>query len=134
MVCLKDGVGTSGFRAEEGVAQGKITLASNYDEYLKSISPQSIPSSVAKPTQTAMDKQRKLDREARERKKQQAAAVQRLEEEIFADETRISELEELFSDPDTYSGGDVSGMQKEYNTLKEHLDALYAQYEALIQT
>ena len=106
----------------------------NYDEYLKSISPQSIPSSVAKPTQTAMDKQRKLDREARERKKQQAAAVHRLEEEIFADETRISELEELFSDPDTYSGGDVSGMQKEYNTLKEHLDALYAQYEALIQT
>lgn len=103
----------------------------NYDEYLKSITQQNSLPPAARPTQTALCKQRKLNREEREIKKQQAAAVRKLEEEINADEIRISELEKLFAKPDTYSGGDISSMQKEYNALKEHLELLYAQYEAL---
>ena len=82
-------------------------------------------------TKTALDKQRRLDKAERERKKREAALLRSTEADITQTETRISALEALFSQPDTYADGNISSLQKEYNTLKEKLEALYLQWENL---
>lgn len=103
----------------------------NYDQYLKSKAPETVLDSQPQITKTALDKQRRLDKAARERKKQEAALLRSTEADIIQIETRISALEALFSQPDTYSDGNISSLQKEYNTLKEKLEALYLQWENL---
>lgn len=103
----------------------------NYDQYLKSKAPETVLDFQPQITKTALDKQRRLDKAARERKKREAALLRSTEADIIQIETRISALEALFSQPDTYSDGNISSLQKEYNTLKEKLEALYLQWENL---
>ncbi len=103
----------------------------NYEQYLKSSAP---PSQAAPPlqiTKTAADKQRRLAQADRDRKKREAALLRGIEENISQAESRKAALETLFMQPDTYSRGDISALQKEYNDLKENLDELYSQWESL---
>lgn len=103
----------------------------NYDDYLKNVSAQSAPVPSPEISKTAADKIKRREKAARERRKQEAAALRQAETDITSAEARKAELENMFADPNTYTRADMPQLQKEYSELNERLNELYALWESL---
>ena len=103
----------------------------NYDDYLKNVSAQSAPVPSPEISKTAADKIKRREKAARERRKQEAAALRQAETDITSAEARKAELENMFADPNTYTRTDMAQLQKEYSELNERLNELYALWESL---
>lgn len=121
-----------------------INYLGNYDYYLEKC--QELTEVYVKPREGAMPaapgkegsdtKQDWKQQKAQEaRKRKHANELKKAEEAIEETEGRIAELEEAFQDPDIATNSARLGeLHREYDELKNHLEDLYQQWEALAST
>lgn len=121
-----------------------INYLGNYDYYLEKC--QELTEVYVKPREGAMPaapgkegsdtKQDWKQQKAQEaRKRKHANELKKAEEAIEETEGRIAELEEAFQDPDIATNSARLGeLHIEYDELKNHLEDLYQQWEALAST
>ncbi len=107
----------------------------NYDAYAEKVSRDQAPDGeTAGMTRTALDKERKRDREEKQRRKAEAEKLKRTEKEIGEAEEARAALEERLADPETYRNpGKAEELTRRYNALKEEIDRLYARWEELAE-
>jgi len=118
------------FVLEEG---GIREYLGNYDSYFEKVSRDAEPDAeTAGMTRTALDREKRRSREETQRLKEKKEQLKRAEEAIAKAEREAAELEAVLADPETYRDPAAAAEKtKQYNRLKETIDALYAEWETI---
>ena len=105
----------------------------NYDSYAEKVRRDQEPDGeISGMTRTAMDKERRKSREEEKRLKEQRDRLKAIEKEITAVEAEAEKMEALLAAPDTYRNPqEAAEKTKAYNALKEKIERLYEEWEAL---
>ena len=107
----------------------------NYDSYFAKVSRDQEPDGdTAGMTRTALDKEKKRSREELRRIREAKERAKEAEKRITEAEQELAGLEARLADPETYRDPETgAALTKQYNTLKETVDRLYAEWEALAE-
>ena len=105
----------------------------NYDSYFAKISRDQEPDGdTAGMTRTALDKEKKRSRDEQRRMKEAKEQLKAAERRVAEAEEEMTRLEAKLADPETYRDPETAAaLTKQYNALKETVDCLYAEWEAL---
>ena len=114
---------------EEGIRE----YLGNYDSYFAKISRDAEPDGeTAGMTRTALDKEKKRSREEQQRLKERKERLKQAEEAVAKAEREAGELEKALADPDTYRDPEAAAEKtRQYHLLKEEINRLYGEWEAL---
>ena len=118
------------FVLEEG---GIREYLGNYDSYFEKVSRDQEPDGeTAGMSRTALDKEKKRSREEQQRLKERKERLKKAEEAVARAEAEAAELEKELASPETYRDPEQAALKtKEYHALKERIDRLYREWEAL---
>ena len=118
------------FVLEEG---GIREYLGNYDSYFAKVSRDEEPDGEnTGMTRTAQDKEKKRSREEQQRLKEQKDRLKQAEEAVARAEKEAEELEQALAAPETWQDPDAAAEKtRRYRLLKEEIDRLYAEWEAL---
>ena len=118
------------FVLEEG---GIKEYLGNYDSYYDKVSRDIEPDAeTAGMTRTALDKEKKRSREEQQRLKEKKEKLKLAEEAVAKAEQEAGDLEAMLADPETYKDtGKAAELTKRYNEIKEKINRLYSEWEAL---
>jgi len=105
----------------------------NYDSYFAKVQRDAeTDGETAGMTRTALDKEKRRSREEQQRQKEKAARLRSAEEAVARAEEEAAEMERILADPETYRDpGKAAERNREYQALKEKINRLYAEWEAL---
>ena len=115
---------------EDGVLKEYL---GNYDSYFAKVSRDQLPDSeTAGMTRTALDKEKKREREEKRRRKEAEDRLKETEERIARAEEESAGLEAVLADPETYKDpAKAAELTRAYHALREEITALYALWESL---
>ncbi len=105
----------------------------NYDSYYAKVSRDQEPDGdTAGMTRTAVDKEKKRSRDEQRRLREAKEQLKAAEKRVAEAEEELAGLEARLADPETYRDPEQgAALTKQYNALKETVDRLYAEWEAL---
>ena len=105
----------------------------NYDSYYARVSRDQEPDGdTAGMTRTAVDKEKKRSRDEQRRLREAKEQLKAAEKRVAEAEEELAGLEARLADPETYRDPEQgAALTKQYNALKETVDRLYAEWEAL---
>jgi len=105
----------------------------NYDSYFEKISRDQEPDgSAPQMTRTALDKEKRRSREEEKKAKELRDRLKAAEQAISKAEEEAGGLEAALADPETWKDPDAAAeLTRKYNALKDRIEELYEQYEAL---
>ena len=105
----------------------------NYDSYYARVSRDQEPDGdTAGMTRTAVDKEKKRSRDEQRRIREAKEQLKAAEKRVAEAEEELAGLEARLADPETYRDPEQgAALTKQYNALKETVDRLYAEWEAL---
>ena len=105
----------------------------NYDSYFLKVSRDQEPDGTApQQTRTAMEKEKKKSREEERKAKEHKDRLKALEQEIGRKEEEAARMEQELADPDLWKDPEKAAeTTRQYNALKEEIERLYEQYDAL---
>ena len=105
----------------------------NYDSYYAKVSRDQEPDGdTAGMTRTAVDKEKKRSRDEQRRIREAKEQLKAAEKRVAEAEEELAGLEARLADPETYRDPEQgAALTKQYNALKETVDRLYAEWEAL---
>jgi ATP-binding cassette subfamily F protein 3 len=105
----------------------------NYDSYAEKVRRDQEPDGETYGmTRTAMEKERRKSREEEKRLKERRDRLKAVEKEITEVEAEAERMEALLAAPDTYRNPqEAAEKTKAYNALKEKIERLYEEWEAL---
>jgi len=105
----------------------------NYDSYFEKVSRDQEPDgSTPQMTRTAMDKEKRRNREEEKKAKELRDRLKAAEQAIAKAEGEAGQLEAALADPETWKDPDAAAeMTRKYNALKDEIERLYEQYDAL---
>ena len=114
---------------EEGIRE----YLGNYDSYFAKISRDAEPDGeTAGMTRTALDKEKKRSREEQQRLKERKERLRQAEDAVAKAEQEAGELEKALADPETYRDPEAAAEKtRQYHLLKEEINRLYGEWEAL---
>ena len=118
------------FVLEEG---GIREYLGNYDSYYAKASREAEPDGdTAGMTRTALDKEKKRSREEQQRLKDRKEKLKQTEAAIAKAEEEAGEMEKTLADPNTYRNPEEAAEKtRQYHLLKEKINRLYSDWEAL---
>ena len=105
----------------------------NYDSYFEKVSRDQEPDGTApQMTRTAMDKEKRRSREEEKKAKELRDQLKATEQAIAKAEGEAGKLETALADPETWKDPEAAAeMTRKYNALKDEIERLYEQYDAL---
>ena len=105
----------------------------NYDSYFEKISRDQEPDGDGpRMTRTAQDKEKRRSREEEKKARELRDRLKETEQAISKAEEEAGGLEAALADPETWKDPDAAAeMTRKYNALKDRIEELYEQYEAL---
>jgi ATP-binding cassette subfamily F protein 3 len=105
----------------------------NYDSYYARVSRDQEPDGdTAGMTRTAVDKEKKRSRDEQRRLREAKEQLKAAEKRVAEAEEELAGLEARLAEPETYRDPEQgAALTKQYNALKETVDRLYAEWEAL---
>ena len=114
---------------EEGIRE----YLGNYDSYFAKVSRDAEPDGEsAGMTRTALDKEKRRTREEQQRIKGIKDRLKQAEEAVAKAEQEAGELERELAEPETYRNPETAAEKtRQYHLLKEKINRLYSEWEAL---
>jgi len=105
----------------------------DYDAYLAKVSRDAAPDgSGPQQTRTAMEKEKRRSREEERKAREMKERLKAAEQAISKAEADAAALEAELADPETWKDPEAAAeTTRRYNTLKEEINRLYSEYEAL---
>jgi ATP-binding cassette subfamily F protein 3 len=105
----------------------------NYDSYFEKVSRDQEPDGDGpQMTRTALDKEKRRSREEEKKAKELRDRLKAAEQAIAKAEEESGKLEAVLADPETWKDPDAAAEKtRQYNALKEEIERLYEQYDAL---
>ena len=105
----------------------------NYDSYALKVSRDQEPDGNAtQQTRTAMEKEKRRSREEEKKLREQKEALKAVEQSIAAAEKNAGLMEAELADPETWKDPEKAAeTTRQYNALKDEIERLYEQYDAL---
>jgi ATP-binding cassette subfamily F protein 3 len=107
---------------------GVTVFEGGYEQFRAATAPKPAPQPSRRRTQGRLQR-----RPAPPKSESPAAKLKRLEDEIAQKEARLAELTQLLGSGDTYAGGGVQELLREYEELNARLPSLYSEWEALAE-
>ena len=105
----------------------------NYDSYFRKVSLDLEPDGDGpQQTRTALEKEKRKSREEERRAKELRDRLKETEQAIARAEGEAAQMEGQLADPETWKDPErAAEMTRRYNALKEEIERLYEQYDAL---
>ena len=106
----------------------------NYDSYVLKVSRDQAPDGVGSPqqTRTALDKEKRRSREEEKKLREQKEALKAVEQSIARAEQDAGKMEAALADPEIWKDPEKAAeTTRQYNALKDEIERLYEQYDAL---
>ena len=117
--------------------EGVVLYQGNYDDYLAEKEKLAAPADAwtqAGMTRTEFRKEKRRENDDKQKKKMLQAAVRDAEQRVSDAESALAQFEAFLSGPDAYSQpGSAETNAREYQRLKDALDAAYSQWEQAVQ-
>ena len=117
--------------------EGVVLYQGNYDDYLAEKEKLAAPTDTwtqAGMTRTEFRKEKRRENDDKQKKKMLQAAVRDAEQRVSDAESALAQFEAFLSGPDAYSQpGSAETNAREYQRLKDALDAAYSQWEQAVQ-
>ena len=117
--------------------EGVVLYQGNYDDYLAEKEKLAAPTDAwtqAGMTRTEFRKEKRRENDDKQKKKMLQAAVRDAEQRVSDAESALAQFETFLSGPDAYSQpGSAETNAREYQRLKDALDAAYSQWEQAVQ-
>lgn len=117
--------------------EGVVLYQGNYDDYLAEKEKLAAPTDAwtqAGMTRTEFRKEKRRENDDKQKKKMLQAAVRDAEQRVSDAESALAQFEAFLSGPDAYSQpGSAETNAREYQRLKDALDAAYSQWEQAVQ-
>ena len=106
----------------------------NYDSYVLKVSRDQAPDGDGSPqqTRTALDKEKRRSREEEKKLREQKEALKAVEQSIARAEQDAGKMEAALADPEIWKDPEKAAeTTRQYNALKDEIERLYEQYDAL---
>ena len=106
----------------------------NYDSYVLKVSRDQAPDGDGSPqqTRTALDKEKRRNREEEKKLREQKEALKAVEQSIARAEQDAGKMEAALADPEIWKDPEKAAeTTRQYNALKDEIERLYEQYDAL---
>ena len=106
----------------------------NYDSYVLKLSRDQAPDGDGSPqqTRTALDKEKRRSREEEKKLREQKEALKAVEQSIALAEQDAGKMEAALADPEIWKDPEKAAeTTRQYNALKDEIERLYEQYDAL---
>lgn len=106
----------------------------NYDSYVLKLSRDQAPDGDGSPqqTRTALDKEKRRSREEEKKLREQKEALKAVEQSIARAEQDAGKMEAALADPEIWKDPEKAAeTTRQYNALKDEIERLYEQYDAL---
>ena len=106
----------------------------NYDSYVLKVSRDQAPDGDGSPqqTRTALDKEKRRSREEEKKLREQKEALKVVEQSIARAEQDAGKMEAALADPEIWKDPEKAAeTTRQYNALKDEIERLYEQYDAL---
>ena len=106
----------------------------NYDSYVLKVSRDQAPDGDGSPqqTRTALDKEKRRSREEEKKLREQKEALKAVEQSIARAEQNAGQMEAALADPEIWKDPEKAAeTTRQYNALKDEIERLYEQYDAL---
>ena len=106
----------------------------NYDSYVLKVSRDQAPDGDGSPqqTRTALDKEKRRSREEEKKLREQKEALKAVEQSIARAEQDAGKMEAALADPEIWKDPEKAAeTTRQYNALKDEIERLYDQYDAL---
>ena len=117
--------------------EGVVLYQGNYDDYLAEKEKLAAPTDAwtqAGMTRTEFRKEKRRENDDKQKKKMLQTAVRDAEQRVSDAESALAQFEAFLSGPDAYSQpGSAETNAREYQRLKDALDAAYSQWEQAVQ-
>ena len=117
--------------------EGVVLYQGNYDDYLAEKEKLAAPADAwtqAGMTRTEFRKEKRRENDDKQKRKMLQAAVRDAEQRVSDAENALAQFEAFLSGPDAYSQpGSAETNAREYQRLKDALDAAYSQWEQAVQ-
>ncbi len=117
--------------------EGVVLYQGNYDDYLAEKEKLAAPTDAwtqAGMTRTEFRKEKRRENDDKQKKKMLQAAVRDAEQRVSDAESALAQFEAFLAGPDAYSQpGSAETNAREYQRLKDALDAAYSQWEQAVQ-
>ncbi len=117
--------------------EGVVLYQGNYDDYLAEKEKLAAPTDAwtqAGMTRTEFRKEKRRENDDKQKKKMFQAAVRDAEQRVSDAESALAQFEAFLAGPDAYSQpGSAETNAREYQRLKDALDAAYSQWEQAVQ-
>ena len=117
--------------------EGVVLYQGNYDDYLAEKEKLAAPTDAwtqAGMTRTEFRKEKRRENDDKQKKKMLQAAVRDAEQRVSDAESALDQFEAFLAGPDAYSQpGSAETNAREYQRLKDALDAAYSQWEQAVQ-
>ncbi len=117
--------------------EGVVLYQGNYDDYLAEKEKLAAPTDAwtqAGMTRTEFRKEKRRENDDKQKRKMLQAAVRDAEQRVSDAESALAQFEAFLAGPDAYSQpGSAETNAREYQRLKDALDAAYSQWEQAVQ-